>query len=59
MLSKEILDLICCPECYGDLDYSVKENLLRCKKCARVYRVEDDIPILLKDEKKASGSPDG
>ena len=49
MLKKELLDILCCPkpECRGDLDYSADKNTLTCKKCGHVYRVENDIPIML------------
>ena len=47
MLSKELLDILCCPACKGDLDYRPAESTLACKACGRVYRVKDDIPIML------------
>ena len=49
MLKKELLDILCCPkpECHGDLDYNAEKNTLTCKKCEHVYRVENDIPIML------------
>lgn len=52
MLKKELLDILCCPkpECRGDLDYSSEKNTLTCKKCGHVYKVENDIPIMLIEE---------
>ena len=52
MLKKELLDILCCPkpECRGDLDYSADNNTLICKKCGHVYRVENDIPIMLVED---------
>lgn len=52
MLKKELLDILCCPkpECRGDLDYSPEKNTLTCKKCGHVYKVENDIPIMLIEE---------
>jgi len=50
MLKKELLDILCCPKCKGDLDYSAKQNTLRCKQCGTVYPVKDGIPIMLVDE---------
>jgi hypothetical protein len=50
MLRKELLDILCCPKCKGDLDYSVERSSLTCKKCGRVYEVRDDIPIMLVDD---------
>ena len=48
MLKKELLDILCCPLDRGDLDYA--ETTLTCRSCGLVYRVEDDIPIMLIDE---------
>lgn len=50
MLKKELLDILCCPKCHGDLDYDTAQNTLTCKKCGKVYEVKDDIPIMLVDE---------
>lgn len=50
MLSKELLDILCCPKCKGDLDYDPKGNTLTCKQCSKVYEVRDDIPIMLVDD---------
>jgi len=49
MLSKELLDIICCPVCKGDLRYEKAKNLLVCESCSRQYPIQDDIPILLPD----------
>ncbi len=50
MLSKDLLDILCCPKCHGDLNYSSDQNTLTCMKCGKVYEVKDDIPIMLVDE---------
>ncbi|HTP79854.1 MAG TPA: Trm112 family protein [Bacteroidota bacterium] len=47
MLKKELLDILCCPKCKGDLKYDSKKNTLTCKACGSVYAVKDDIPIML------------
>lgn len=49
-LSKELLEVLACPKCKGDLDYRKKEAKLLCKKCRLAYRIEDGIPIMLIDE---------
>ncbi|PIU21512.1 MAG: tetraacyldisaccharide 4'-kinase [Candidatus Diapherotrites archaeon CG08_land_8_20_14_0_20_34_12] len=49
-LSKELLDVLACPQCKGDLDYNKKDQKLICKKCKLAYRVEEGIPIMLIDE---------
>ncbi len=50
MLKRELLEVIACPKCKGDLTYCPKRNELRCYRCKLVYRVEEDIPILLIEE---------
>ena len=47
MLKKELLEILCCPKCKGELDYKHTENTLTCKGCGRMYEVKDDIPIML------------
>lgn len=53
-LAPELLDLLVCPRCHGDLDYRVSptdsHESLVCHDCKLVYSVEDDIPIMLIDE---------
>lgn len=55
MLDKKLLEILACPRCKGDLEYQPdKENdkngKLICHACKLVFRVEDDIPIMLLDE---------
>ncbi|HTP79354.1 MAG TPA: Trm112 family protein, partial [Bacteroidota bacterium] len=40
MLKKELLDILCCPKCKGDLKYDSKKNTLTCKACGSVYAVK-------------------
>lgn len=50
MISKELLDILCCPETKADLvldgDFLVSTD----KDTRRRYRIEDDIPIMLIEE---------
>jgi uncharacterized protein YbaR (Trm112 family) len=50
MLKKELLDILCCPACKGDLRYDTRKETLTCKSCGHVYRVKDGIPIMLVDD---------
>jgi uncharacterized protein YbaR (Trm112 family) len=50
MLSKELLEILVCPKCKGDLEYKGEEEQLICHACRLVYAVRDDIPIMLIDE---------
>ncbi len=50
MISQELLDILVCPSCKGDLDHKQEPERLICKKCRLVYPVKDDIPIMLIDK---------
>ena len=46
-VSPELLEVLCCPKCKGELDYRKEKAQLVCKACGKVYKVEDGIPIML------------
>lgn len=48
MIDKELLDILACPDCKGDVE--LKDNKIVCKNCGRRYPIKDDIPIMLIDE---------
>jgi len=50
MLKKELLDILACPKCKGDLKYDQDNNTLLCSKCRLKYLIKDEIPIMLIDE---------
>ena len=50
MLKKELLDILACPKCKGELTYDADRARLDCPACRLRYRIEDDIPIMLIDE---------
>ena len=49
-LSPQLLAILVCPKCKGDLDYREQESSLVCPACRVRYPVRDDIPIMLIDE---------
>ncbi|MDZ4675300.1 MAG: Trm112 family protein [Gemmatimonadota bacterium] len=49
-LAPELLEILVCPRCKGDLEYREEPESLVCQACRLVYRVEDDIPVMLIDE---------
>lgn len=49
-LSKELLDIIACPKCKGDLKQTDNRDGLICEPCRLLYEVKDDIPVMLIDE---------
>lgn len=52
MLSEELLNLLACPKCKGELTYHPVREVLICNSCRVYYPIEDDIPILLTDSAK-------
>lgn len=49
-VSKELLDILVCPACRGDLDLVREGAGLKCRACGLVYPIRDDIPVMLIDE---------
>ena len=49
-LSPQLLAILVCPKCKGDLEYREQEQALACRACRLRYAVRDDIPIMLIDE---------
>jgi uncharacterized protein len=51
-ISKELLEILVCPKCKGELRLNRTEDGLICEKCRLVYEIREDIPIMLIDEAK-------
>jgi uncharacterized protein YbaR (Trm112 family) len=57
-MKRELMDILACPVCKGELELSVEEEdeheivtgSLRCPKCAVSYPIVDTIPNLLPPE---------
>jgi len=49
-MSKELLDILACPQCKGDIRLNEKQDGLICDTCKLLYHIKDDIPIMLIDE---------
>ena len=49
-VDKELLDILACPKCKGDLKLEEGGSALLCHACSLRYRIDDDIPIMLIDE---------
>lgn len=51
-ISKELLDILVCPKCKGDIYLNEAGDGLICDNCKLLYEIKDDIPIMLIDEAK-------
>ncbi len=49
-IDKELLDILACPKCKGDIRLTEKGDGLICDKCKLIYPIKDDIPVMLIDE---------
>lgn len=62
-MKKELMDILACPMCKGDLDLSIEEvdtegeiivGSLYCGNCDQRYPIDDGIPNLLPPELRQS-----
>ena len=49
-IDKELLDILVCPKCKGDLELSEGDDSLIFKTCFLKYPNKEDIPVMLIDE---------
>jgi uncharacterized protein YbaR (Trm112 family) len=46
----ELLEILVCPNCRGEVEYREAEEVIVCRSCGYRYPVRDDIPVMLIDE---------
>jgi len=51
-ISQELLDILACPQCKGDIYLNDSKNGLICNNCKLFYEIRDDIPNMLIEEAK-------
>ena len=51
-VSPQLLAILVCPKCKGELEHRVSESSLVCHACKLRYAIRDGIPIMLIDEAK-------
>ncbi len=54
-ISKELLEILACPQCKGAVHLNSAGDGLICDQCKLLYEIRDDIPIMLIDEAKPLG----
>ena len=50
MIDSDLLAILACPKCKGDIHLKDDESGLICDACKLMYPIKDDIPIMLIDE---------
>ncbi len=51
-VAKELKEILACPRCKGALEFRDEADEILCPRCRLVFRVEDDIPVMLLEEAK-------
>jgi len=51
-ISKELLEILACPKCKGEVRLNSTEDGLICDRCRLLYEIREEIPIMLIDEAK-------
>lgn len=49
-ISPELLEILACPKCKGEVKLTASGDGLSCAACRVVYPIKDDIPVMLVDE---------
>lgn len=49
-LSRQLLEILACPNCKGPVSLQESQNQLVCSACQIAFPVRDDIPVMLIDE---------
>jgi hypothetical protein len=49
-LSAELKEILACPQCKGGLEFHEERNEIDCRSCKLVFRIDDDIPVMLVDQ---------
>jgi uncharacterized protein YbaR (Trm112 family) len=57
MLSKELLEILVCPQCKGELEYDRENEKLLCHSCRLRYPIQEDIPIMLIEDAERMEEP--
>lgn len=50
-ISKDLFDVLACPLCKSDLEYTKNKKSLICSNCGEKYPIEEGIPVLLPKKK--------
>ena len=52
MLDEQLLEILVCPKCKGELEHRTDPEELVCPACALRYEVRGGIPVMLIEEAK-------
>ena len=46
-IPKDLFDILACPLCKADLEYTRDKKGLACSKCGEKYPIKEGVPVLL------------
>ena len=49
-ISKELLEILVCPKCGGDIYLNDKGECLVCDNCSLIFKIREGIPVMIIDE---------
>ncbi len=49
-ISRELLDILACPKCKGNIRLRQDGTAILCDACRLAYPIRDEIPVMLIDE---------
>lgn len=49
-LSRELLEILACPKCKGEVHLREDGTAILCEGCRLAYPIRDEIPVMLIDE---------
>jgi uncharacterized protein YbaR (Trm112 family) len=54
-LDDELMKILVCPRCKGEIRLTESQDGLECAACALVYPIREDIPVMLISEAQPLG----
>ena len=54
MIDKELLDILICPKCKGNIKLHSNEKYIICTNCDLAYYIDENMPIMLIDKDRKS-----
>lgn len=49
MVNQDLLDILICPKCKGEIRLASNNEYVICDKCSLAYKLDNDMPIMLID----------
>ena len=53
-IPRDLFNILACPLCKADLEYTKDKKWLVCSKCSERYPIQNEIPVLLPQSKRKS-----